>query len=73
MLMKLVAITLAIQGFAVLIIASACMWNFRRLAEISRAVTRIENEIGMDVGRQKIECIRTGNRRHRIFAQFRLL
>ena len=54
--MQLVAITLAIQGFAVLIIASACMWNFRRLADISRAVTRIENEIGMDVGRQKILC-----------------
>lgn len=53
MLMKLVAITLAIQGFAVLIIASACMWNFRRLADISRAVTRIENEIGMDVGSAK--------------------
>ena len=49
---ELIATAIAIQGVAVFTIASACMWNFRRVAEISRAVTRIENDLGSDIGRQ---------------------
>jgi hypothetical protein len=49
---ELIVTAVAIQGVAVFTTASACMWNLRRLAEISRAVTRIENDLGSDVGRQ---------------------
>jgi hypothetical protein len=52
----IIAVALAIHGLAILIIASACMWNFRRLADLSLAVTRIENEVRSDSGLQKIVC-----------------
>lgn len=51
---ELLAVVLAIQGVALVVISSVCIWNFRRIAEISRAVTRIENEASADSGRQKM-------------------
>jgi hypothetical protein len=55
---ELLALGSAIQGVAVLILAVANMWNTRRLREISRAVTRIENEADGESG---LRCQKTLN------------
>jgi hypothetical protein len=53
----LIAVAIAVQGAAILTVASVSIWNTRRLAEISRAVTRIEKEIGLDCDFQNTLCV----------------